>query len=50
MDRGARRIGAELPHDINDVGIVRCDVKRMRDVRAPTGELNGWGPVDSFFN
>lgn len=28
-----------MPHGINDVAIMRCNVERKRDVRAPTGEL-----------
>ena len=49
MNRGAQQSGAELPHGIDNVAIMRCNVERKRDARAPTGELHGHGPVHRRF-
>ena len=42
-------MGAELPHGVDDVAIIRCNVERKHDVRAPFSELYSRGYVDGLF-
>ena len=49
MNRGAQPIEIDVLHGIDDVAIMRCNVERKRDARAPTGELHGPGLVERLF-
>ena len=39
-------MAAQLPHSIDDVAIMRCNVERRRYVRAPTGNLSNLSMMD----
>lgn len=42
-------IGAKLPHGIDNIAVMRCNVERKRDVCASTGEFYRRRPVQRLF-